>query len=35
MTLKEAGMSAIEDMLTHNRQYAAGFTKGSLPMPPG
>ncbi|HKS92763.1 MAG TPA: carbonic anhydrase [Tepidiformaceae bacterium] len=28
-------MSAIEDMLAHNKQYAAGFNKGSLPMPPG
>ena len=28
-------MSAIEDMLSHNQQYAASFGKGSLPMPPG
>ena len=28
-------MSVTEEFLSANAQYAAGFTKGDLPMPPG
>jgi carbonic anhydrase len=28
-------MSALDEVLSANDAYAAGFTKGSLPMPPG
>jgi carbonic anhydrase len=28
-------VTAIDDMLATNQKYAAGFTKASLPMPPG
>lgn len=28
-------MTAIDEMLAANQRYATGFTKGSLPMPPG
>ena len=27
-------MSAIDDLLEHNTRYAAGFSKGDLPLPP-
>jgi len=32
---KETAMSVLPELLAANERYAAGFTKGDLPMPPG